>query len=617
MTIKKQVSLIVLVVFLAATIVRGQDPSTPRDAKRLYGQGKTALDKGDLALAISSFTEAIRLDSKDGKAYTARGIAYGRTGEYNTAIVDSSEAIRLDPKLVAAYGTRGFAYLKKGDYDKAIGDYSEAIRLDPKLARAYGNRGLAYLKKGDYDKAIADYSEAIRLDPKIARRYTGRGIAYKCKGDLDNAINDFAEVTRLNPKDAEAYDRLGNAFEAKGDVDKAIAAATEAIRLAPVSASYHEARGAMLIKRGDYDGGVADLHTAIRLDPKDPAAKFESWQKQPLTAAAIQHGEEQVRQMLRDRPAMAQFGEKAKVLCQWAARKFAGEDLQKEIFWDATEPDGSDAVSYPPTANKPGRIRLRKTYSDGANKGKELTCEDMWNHAVFELYNVENAEEFQRLTLDAVDGKLTKETFATKMVECETRAVVKTRAFYVHVFLPWAKEHHAPSDPKSWYVATRLDSREPFRLYVDKPGAYWRNLEDQYDIVIMNSVVEKREYEKSIELTGKMLDQATTRTTMAAVFLARGIAYDHHGDYDKAISDYTEAIHLFPEEGTSYKDRAFSYLHNGDYDKAIADCTEAIRLNPQDGEAFYNRGGVHKKKGDNAKAGEDFARAKELGYKGN
>ena len=117
----------------------------------------------------------------------------------------------------------------------------------------------------------------------------------------------------------------------------------------------------MRIGRGDYEGGIADLHTAIRLDPNDPAAKFETSPKEPLTAAAIQHGEQQVRQMLRDRPAMAQFGEKAGVLYQWAARKFAGEDLHQEILWDASEPVLFDAD------NRASNDRETGTYSDTQN----------------------------------------------------------------------------------------------------------------------------------------------------------------------------------------------------------------------------------------------------------
>jgi len=214
---------------------------------------------------------------------------------------------------------------------------------------------------------------------------------------------------------------------------------------------------------------------------------------------------------------MAHFGDKARVLYQWAARKFAGEDLGREILWDASDPS-LDAENLPPTAKSPGRIRVRRTYGDGVNKGKEQSFEALWSKAIFELYNAANAREFQRLEGEAAAGQLTKETFVRKMVECESRTAEKSRAFYIHVFLPWASEQHAPTDPKVWYVACRSDSRENLLLpYVDKRGTYWRRYEHQYDSTLVRSLADKGEHENAIELTARMQKQA--RTTPQSILI--------------------------------------------------------------------------------------------------
>ena len=52
--------------------------------------------------------------------------------------------------------------------------------------------------------------------------------------------------------------------------------------------------------------------------------------------------------MLHDRPAMAQFGEEAEFLRDWAARKFAGEDFGAPIDWDPSPPLHSDAEHLAP-----------------------------------------------------------------------------------------------------------------------------------------------------------------------------------------------------------------------------------------------------------------------------
>ena len=444
--------------------------------KEALQKGKASFDKGDYDAAIAAFSELIRLDPKNAEAYFYRAGAFSGKGEYDKAIADCSEAIRLKPGYANAYSGRAFAFTMKGDQHEAIADCSEVIRLNPKDAKAYYNRGIVYVKEGEYDKAIVNFTEAIRLDQKDATAYAARGSAFGNKRDYEKAVADFTAAIRLNPNLAEAYCSRGWTYECKGDHDKAIADLDAAVRLGPKRPCYYEARGAIRIRRGDYEGGIADLQTAVRLDPHDPAAKFETLPGQTLTEAAIQHGEQQVRQLLRDRPAMAQYGEKAAVLYRWAARKFAGEDLHERFLWDASEPALCDADNQSPTTERSGRIRIRRTYCDGVQKGKEQSFESMWSKAVFELYNIANAQDFQRLIQAAAAGQLTKETFVAKIVECESRAAEKTRAFYIHVFLPWAREQHLPTDPQSWYVAGRSDSRENLLLsHVDKRAAYWRS----------------------------------------------------------------------------------------------------------------------------------------------
>ena len=95
------------------------------------------------------------------------------------------------------------------------------------------------------------------------------------------------------------------------------------------------------IKGQEYESAVADLKGAIRLDPRDPAGKFECWPKTPLDEDALRYGREQVRRMLKDRPMMAGYGEKAEPVYAWAARKFAGEDSRERIAWDDSPPFAS------------------------------------------------------------------------------------------------------------------------------------------------------------------------------------------------------------------------------------------------------------------------------------
>ncbi len=124
------------------------------------------------------------------------------------AITEFSEAIRLKPDSSMAYYNRASARSDKGDYDKAIADYSEAIRFESDYVAAYNDRGNAYGYKGDWDKAIADENEAIRLNPNFVEAYNTRGVFYGHKSNYDQAIADFGKAIRLKPDFVEAYKNL-------------------------------------------------------------------------------------------------------------------------------------------------------------------------------------------------------------------------------------------------------------------------------------------------------------------------------------------------------------------------------------------------------------------------
>ena len=60
--------------------------------------------------------------------------------------------------------------------------------------------------------------------------------------------------------------------------------------------------------------------------------------------------------------------------------------------------------------------------------------------------------------------------------------------------------------------------------------------------------------------------------------VSRGNAYLGQGKFDKAISDYNEAIRLDPNHVRTYYNRGNAYVRTGERDKADADFATAKRL---------------------------------------
>ncbi len=144
-------------------------------------RGNAYADKEDHRRAIADYTEAIRLgetNAYENRArayrtlgdedksvrdeckmaacdYSARGELHFAQGELEQAISTYTEAIRLDPAS-ERYAARARAFTIKQDYDRAIADYSEAIRLDPQDAMLFLMRALMYQLRGDEALAAED-----------------------------------------------------------------------------------------------------------------------------------------------------------------------------------------------------------------------------------------------------------------------------------------------------------------------------------------------------------------------------------------------------------------------------------------------------------------------------
>jgi len=110
-----------------------------------------------------------------------------------------------DPKVELAYTKRGTAYLKKGQYAKAIEEYNKALKVNPDCALAYYNRSVAYTSTRQYDKAVSDCTKALQLNPRHANSYYSRGVSYWYLGSKNQAIQDLQAAAKLQHQEAQDF----------------------------------------------------------------------------------------------------------------------------------------------------------------------------------------------------------------------------------------------------------------------------------------------------------------------------------------------------------------------------------------------------------------------------
>ncbi len=111
---------------------------------------------------------------------------------------------------------------------------------------------------------------------------------------------------------------------------------------------------------------------------------------------------------------------------------------------------------------------------------------------------------------------------------------------------------------------------------------------------------EKGEFAKAIADFSEALRLYDPRDSklIAQAYCNRGKCWIYTANYDKAISDFDEAITLDPSTAAlAYSDRGQAWAAKGDGDKAIASFNEAIRLDPTNAIPYLNRGTVWGKMG--------------------
>jgi len=77
-------------------------------------------------------------------------------------------------------------------------------------------------------------------------------------------------------------------------------------------------------------------------------------------------------------------------------------------------------------------------------------------------------------------------------------------------------------------------------------------------------------------------------------YFNRGAAYERKGNYDRAIQDFDESIHLKPDDPDAFNSRCWTRaVANKALEAALADCNESLRLRPADANTLGSRGFVY------------------------
>ncbi|MCH2021241.1 MAG: hypothetical protein MK207_02075 [Saprospiraceae bacterium] len=203
-----------------------------------------------------------------------------------------------------------------------------------------------------------------------------------------------------------------------------------------------------------------------------------------LSKKNIQHGNNELKKIIRDRPEMKSIVNSGDIIWQWVANKFAGEDIQSLIYWQkkATKnfriPDSVNAVHAYPTQKSEGRIWIENNNN----------AEKMWSGLIYELHNIKNGEDFQEIEKDAINWRCEEEEYIMRYAQLEYKAAKEMKKFYNSIWLPFCKSKNIKPNPQLWFYYLPDTFEKWIKTFTDKKGYPWNPYASYYERIVQGVV---------------------------------------------------------------------------------------------------------------------------------
>lgn len=201
----------------------------PQDSHSFYAIGAIHENRGNQALAMRAYSQAVEADPTHALAQQQLGAARLRTRDLDGAKTALEAAIAANPKLWRAHDLLGVVADMQERHDDAIGHYSQAIALQPSEPSLVNNRGYSWYLSGNYEAAEADFLLALRLDQDYDRAWKNLGLVRARQQRYDEALTMMERVVARHI----AANDVGYIAMLNGDYARARQLLTQAISLSP------------------------------------------------------------------------------------------------------------------------------------------------------------------------------------------------------------------------------------------------------------------------------------------------------------------------------------------------------------------------------------------------
>ena len=575
-------------------------------------------------LCIAYFLFSILFSYAQEEAYTPNpevvrlvneGIELHKNKDYLGAIKAFEEALNIESNntlvkqnISIAHNNYGKYLAERTDYEKAAKEFRLAIYFDSQNKTAdnnldalltqrgvKANESLARVQIGDklrsdanFELALVEYQKALSLskatDPgvliSIGDIYY---ILYLREGqktdDINKAIDSYKRALEIK-ETSKAHVKVGDGLLGLKDIVGAIEhykkaltlepasldAITanlrgwnEAVRLAPLVPENHIGLASALQLKKDFVNAEEEYNQALKLDPDNAIALqgLESLKQDKLRAQASQYLE---------------------LALKLQTEKKYDEAIQQYV--KAIEVSPSDAKLH-------------------YNIGTAFQAKEDFEHAekaYLKSLEIDPGNEKVKSALDL----LTKQVNTKKAQELSTRAVELQNSGNFQEAIT------------TYLAAISINSQDAQLCY--NLGTAYQRAGDLNNALL--------QYQKALDLDKNNQTYVNAiklvKAELANPLIQSAVNKQTANDLIGAISDYSKALELVPDDVQTYFNLATAYQANGQIDNAIQSYLKAATLDPKgQADAFYFLGAIYEEKKSNKAAIENYQKYLQFAPGGN
>jgi len=205
----------------------------------LYSEGRTALDRGQVSVAILKLSAALSKPHDEILVRTALGVAYQMDGNLSVAAEQFKRTTEANPKSLDAHLNLGVVHMRMGHAAQAIRQFETVLAFDPNFAEAHYNLGLAMASQKRWEIAADFFRKTLQLNPSHAKAYLNLARVLRDSGDRERALVFYRSAWQRDKTLSEAALEYGRQLSEQRKAFEAIEVWKEGLGRNPIHLELH------------------------------------------------------------------------------------------------------------------------------------------------------------------------------------------------------------------------------------------------------------------------------------------------------------------------------------------------------------------------------------------